>query len=155
MVMLFECNVYYNMRGDYTCQNGFNPEARGLHVTYTIVSFSISYVLVNSMESPVIVLDNGAATIKVGIVDRHGSFQGPRIIPNAVVRSKGDKLTYFGHEFARCKDYSSLHYRLPFEKVCRATATCKTYLQRDRDTLWTGMRRRLYGMASSPRRFLG
>ena len=41
-----------------------------------------------------------------------------RIIPNAVVRSKGDKMTYFGHELERCRDYSSLHYRLPFEKVC-------------------------------------
>ena len=40
-----------------------------------------------------------------------------RIITNAVVRSKGDKMSYFGHEIARCKDYSSLHYRLPFEKV--------------------------------------
>jgi len=26
-------------------------------------------------------------------------------------------MSYFGHEIARCKDYSSLHYRLPFEKV--------------------------------------
>lgn len=40
-----------------------------------------------------------------------------RTILNAVVRSKGDKATYVGHEFDRCKDYASLHYRLPFEKV--------------------------------------
>ena len=40
-----------------------------------------------------------------------------RIIPNAVVRSKGDKRIYFGHEVEYCVDYSSLHYRLPFEKV--------------------------------------
>ncbi|KAG6856228.1 hypothetical protein H0H87_006322 [Tephrocybe sp. NHM501043] len=39
-----------------------------------------------------------------------------RIIPNAVVRSKGDKMTYFGHELSKCKDYSSINYRLPFEK---------------------------------------
>ena len=26
-------------------------------------------------------------------------------------------MTYFGHEIERCRDYSSLHYRLPFEKV--------------------------------------
>lgn len=26
-------------------------------------------------------------------------------------------MTYFGHEVERCRDYSSLHYRLPFEKV--------------------------------------
>jgi len=42
---------------------------------------------------------------------------GPRVISNAVVRSKGDKATYVGHEISRCKDFSSLHYRLPFEKV--------------------------------------
>lgn len=41
----------------------------------------------------------------------------PRVISNAVVRSKGDKATYVGHEINRCKDFSSLHYRLPFEKV--------------------------------------
>ncbi|KAK7462277.1 Actin-related protein 6 [Stygiomarasmius scandens] len=40
----------------------------------------------------------------------------PCIIPNAIVKSKGDKATYFGHEIEKCKDYSSLHYRLPFEK---------------------------------------
>jgi len=39
------------------------------------------------------------------------------VIPNAIVRSKGDKATYFGHQLARCRDYSGLHYRLPFEKV--------------------------------------
>jgi hypothetical protein len=38
-------------------------------------------------------------------------------VPNAIVRSKGDRATYFGHELERCRDYASLHYRLPFEKV--------------------------------------
>ena len=74
------------------------------------------------MDNSVIVLDNGAATIKVGIANKvteQSSSQGLRVIPNAVVRSKGDKTTYFGHELAGCKDYSSLHYRLPFEKVRR------------------------------------
>ncbi|KAF8157920.1 actin-related protein Arp6 [Crassisporium funariophilum] len=65
------------------------------------------------MAKPVILLDNGASTIKVGIAEEDPE---PRIVPNAVVRSKGDKMTYFGHEMAKCKDYSSLHYRLPFEK---------------------------------------
>lgn len=40
-----------------------------------------------------------------------------RIITNAVVRSKGDKRTYFGHELEQCTDFASLHYRLPFERV--------------------------------------
>lgn len=85
------------------------------------------------MNDCVVVLDNGASTIKVGVVNGQddpeptryalaavGSIpcaEQNRIIPNAVVQSKGDKATYFGHEFERCRDYSSLHYRLPFEKV--------------------------------------
>ena len=76
------------------------------------------------VNTSVIVLDNGAATIKVGIANQRtekSAKDGPRIIPNAVVRSKGDKFTYFGHELDRCKDYSSLHYRLPFEKVRHTT----------------------------------
>lgn len=40
-----------------------------------------------------------------------------RSILNAIVRSKGDKTTYVGHEVENCQDFSSLHYRLPFEKV--------------------------------------
>ncbi|GLB38716.1 putative actin family protein [Lyophyllum shimeji] len=79
--------------------------------------FSIFHRLnVGLMPGPVVVLDNGAYTIKAGISVGGQEQEPPRIIPNAVVRSKGDKMTYFGHEFARCKDYSSLHYRLPFEK---------------------------------------
>ncbi|KAG6819703.1 hypothetical protein H0H93_009447 [Arthromyces matolae] len=67
-----------------------------------------------STNSPVAVIDNGASTIKVGIASSVDDT--PRIIPNAVIRSKGDKMTYFGHELDKCKDYSSLNYRLPFEK---------------------------------------
>ena len=75
-----------------------------------------------------------------------------RVIPNAVVRSKGDRKTYFGHEIAKCKDYSSLHYRLPFEKVCYLI----TYRQRLPDSSrklrvisLTGMLRRPFGTVSS------
>ncbi|KAJ7468244.1 actin-related protein Arp6 [Mycena galericulata] len=62
-----------------------------------------------------LVLDNGGSTIKAGLVG-HPTADEPRIVVNAVVRSKGDKATYIGHEFDRCKDYSSLSYRLPLEK---------------------------------------
>ncbi|KAK2463382.1 hypothetical protein APHAL10511_004608 [Amanita phalloides] len=66
------------------------------------------------MVLPTIVLDNGASTVKAGLA---GSPDDQlQLIPNAVIRSKSDKITYFGHEFDRCKDYSSLHYRFPFEK---------------------------------------
>ncbi|KIL00217.1 hypothetical protein PAXRUDRAFT_130412 [Paxillus rubicundulus Ve08.2h10] len=63
-----------------------------------------------------VVLDNGGSTIKAGVVSDGDHDQGVQIIPNAVVRSKGDRTTYVGHEINQCKDFSSLHYRLPFEK---------------------------------------
>ncbi|KAF8193221.1 actin-like protein ARP6 [Mycena galopus ATCC 62051] len=62
-----------------------------------------------------LVFDNGASTIKTGVLN-HSSADDPRVVANAVVRSKGDKMTYIGHELDRCKDYSSLSYRLPLEK---------------------------------------
>jgi hypothetical protein len=34
-----------------------------------------------------------------------------------VVRSKGDKATYIGHELERCRDFASLKYRMPIEKA--------------------------------------
>ncbi|KAF8907385.1 hypothetical protein CPB85DRAFT_1311636 [Mucidula mucida] len=63
---------------------------------------------------PVVILDNGASTIKCCTVPQGNT----RFVPNAIIRSKGDKTTYFGHEFTteRCKDFASLSYRLPFEK---------------------------------------
>lgn len=67
--------------------------------------------------SQTVVLDNGGSTIKAGIVRTDlGVDDEVRLIPNAVVRSKGDKATFVGHEIGRCKDYTTLHYRLPFEK---------------------------------------
>ncbi|KAJ6476898.1 actin-related protein Arp6 [Mycena sanguinolenta] len=62
-----------------------------------------------------LVFDNGASTIKAGALNQ-SSAEDPRVIANAVVRSKGDKATYIGHELERCKDYSSISYRLPLEK---------------------------------------
>ncbi|KZT23398.1 actin-related protein Arp6 [Neolentinus lepideus HHB14362 ss-1] len=67
------------------------------------------------MGSPVRNKNNGAFTIKCGLTNS-GDSSSPRLVTNAVVRSKGDKATYIGHEFDRCRDFSSLHYRLPFEK---------------------------------------
>jgi len=68
---------------------------------------------------PVVVLDNGGSTIKASVVlngDDNDVVQQPRTVANAVIRSKGDKKTYFGHEFDQCRDFASLHYRLPFER---------------------------------------
>ncbi|TEB40080.1 actin-related protein Arp6 [Coprinellus micaceus] len=63
------------------------------------------------MKKPIVILENGGSTIKVGLANR-GRGKDPRIIQNAVIRSKGDKVTYIGHEFEACQDFASLHYRL-------------------------------------------
>ncbi|KAF8583586.1 Actin/actin-like protein [Ramaria rubella] len=63
---------------------------------------------------PVVVLDNGAYTIKAGVSTSPTAT--PRIIHNAAIRSKGDRHLYIGHEFEKCRDYASLNYRLSFER---------------------------------------
>ncbi|KAI7898543.1 actin-like protein ARP6 [Cokeromyces recurvatus] len=65
------------------------------------------------MSIPTIILDNGAHTMKVGLSSTHKS---PRLIPNAIIRDKKDKRQYIGDELDECTDFSSLYYRIPFEK---------------------------------------
>ncbi|KAG8743555.1 Actin- protein 6 [Ceratobasidium sp. 414] len=63
---------------------------------------------------PVVVFDNGAHTIKCGLST---SEEEPRLIPNSVVRLKGEKNQQFiGGEFDETLDYSIVHYRHPFER---------------------------------------
>ena len=86
-------------------------------------------------------LDNGAHSIKLGhdhepryppfvflvlqeSVKNHTLQSHPSsVFQNAIIRSKGDKQTYYGHEIPLCRDRSSLHYRLPCEKVKHALKT--------------------------------
>ena len=114
----------------------------------------------------VVILDNGASTVKAGVLGVHdeqprfvtsylsglASLTDSRIIPNAVVRVKADNATYIGHELAKCRDFTSLRFRLPFEKV----GLKRQILQRrDENTtavrafLLTGMLKRPFGMGSS------
>jgi hypothetical protein len=71
----------------------------------------------------VLILDNGASTIKAGIMnsqdDNPVDSTVPHIVPNAIVRSKGDKQLYIGPQIRDCRDYFGLHYRLPFDKVAK------------------------------------
>ncbi|KAF8601007.1 Actin/actin-like protein [Ceratobasidium sp. AG-I] len=63
---------------------------------------------------PAVVFDNGAHTIKCGLST---SELEPKLIPNCVVRLKGEKNRQFiGGEFDETLDYSIVHYRLPFER---------------------------------------
>ncbi|KAI0029849.1 actin-related protein Arp6 [Vararia minispora EC-137] len=71
------------------------------------------------MKQPVVVLENGASKIKVGVVNASTSVASQdlqRVFPNAIIKSKGDKRTFYGADFEECKDCSGLNYRLPFEK---------------------------------------
>ncbi|KAI8090104.1 actin-like protein ARP6 [Gilbertella persicaria] len=60
-----------------------------------------------------LVVDNGAYTIKAALANKEAI---PRLVSNAIVRGKTDKRNYIGDELDTCTDFSSLYYRLPFER---------------------------------------
>ncbi|EIW68065.1 hypothetical protein TREMEDRAFT_40155 [Tremella mesenterica DSM 1558] len=62
---------------------------------------------------PVLILDNGAYNIKAGFA---GVDWEPRIYPNSIARSRGDKKVYVGDEVDSCRDLSGIVYRRPFER---------------------------------------
>ncbi|XP_078662939.1 actin-related protein 6-like [Branchiostoma floridae x Branchiostoma belcheri] len=63
--------------------------------------------------APVLVLDNGAYTAKVGF----STEKEPRLIPNCVMKSKSERRKNFvGNQIEECKDLSGLFYVLPFQK---------------------------------------
>ncbi|KAH7078171.1 actin-domain-containing protein [Paraphoma chrysanthemicola] len=66
-----------------------------------------------------LVLDNGAYTIKAGIVSSataEPSYDDCRVIPNCIARSTRDKCTYVASELDDCKDFGELAFRRPVEK---------------------------------------
>lgn len=66
-----------------------------------------------------LVLDNGAYTIKAGLVSAapaNPSYDDCVVIPNCVARSTRDKRTYIASELAQCKDFGELAFRRPVEK---------------------------------------
>ncbi|KAF2025961.1 actin-domain-containing protein [Setomelanomma holmii] len=69
--------------------------------------------------SKTLVIDNGACSIKAGLVP--GTSNAPtyddcRVIPNCIARSTRDKCTYVGSELDGCKDFGELAFRRPVEK---------------------------------------
>ncbi|GKU06826.1 actin arp-6 [Fusarium langsethiae] len=64
--------------------------------------------------SSTLVLDNGASTIKAGIV-RDGKFDDPRIIPNVIARDRARKV-YVASEIEKCRDFGEIQFRRPMEK---------------------------------------
>ncbi|KAG5979173.1 Actin- protein 6 [Claviceps digitariae] len=61
-----------------------------------------------------LVLDNGADTLKAGVV-ANGHFSAPRIIPNCIARDRSRK-TYLASELSRCRDYGEIQLRRPVER---------------------------------------
>ncbi|KAG9206965.1 Actin- protein 6 [Epicoccum nigrum] len=69
--------------------------------------------------SKTLVLDNGAYTIKAGLVSTHSaspSYGNCSVIPNCIARSHRDKCTYTASELDDCKDFGELAFRRPVEK---------------------------------------
>ncbi|KAF1837009.1 Actin/actin-like protein [Decorospora gaudefroyi] len=65
-----------------------------------------------------LVLDNGAYTIKAGIVSTGATptYDDCRVVPNCIARSTRDKCTYVGSELDGCRDFGELAFRRPVEK---------------------------------------
>jgi len=66
-----------------------------------------------------LVLDNGAYSIKAGVVSDAvpvATYDECRVIPNCIARSTRDKCTYVASELDDCKDFGELAFRRPVEK---------------------------------------
>ncbi|KJZ76913.1 Actin-like protein arp-6 [Hirsutella minnesotensis 3608] len=61
-----------------------------------------------------LVLDNGAYTLKAGLVGDGNEIDAPVVIPNCIARS-GDK-TFVGADLDRCRDFREMRFRRPVEK---------------------------------------
>ncbi|KAI9023515.1 actin-related protein 6 [Phycomyces nitens] len=64
---------------------------------------------------PTVVLDHGAYTIKAGIAS-DSALATPRLVQNAIIRGRTDNRSFVGDQLDDCTDFSSLFYRLPFER---------------------------------------
>jgi actin-related protein 6 len=71
-----------------------------------------------TVPTQTLVLDNGAYTIKAGLVSTGATptYGDCRVIPNCIARSTRDKRTYTASELDDCKDFGELAFRRPVEK---------------------------------------
>ena len=66
-----------------------------------------------------LVLDNGAYTLKAGLVSAastNPTYDDCTVIPNCIARSTRDKRTYVASQLSQCKDFGELAFRRPVEK---------------------------------------
>lgn len=66
-----------------------------------------------SSSSPVLVIDNGGDTCKIGFA---GQSQPTRLIPNYAVKPKRERRLFVADQIDQIVDFSSLYYRRPVEK---------------------------------------
>jgi actin-related protein 6 len=70
-------------------------------------------------QSRTLVLDNGAYTLKAGLIptgSEDASYDDCAVIPNCIARSTRDKRTYVASELEHCKDFGELAFRRPVER---------------------------------------
>ena len=70
------------------------------------------------MPSTTLVIDNGSYTIKAGKTASGGCF----IVPNCIARAR-DKRVLVGQQLENCRDFGSMAFRRPVEKVTRPPLT--------------------------------
>lgn len=66
-----------------------------------------------------LVLDNGAYTLKAGLISpttSPPSASSCHTIPNCIARSTRDKRSYVGSELESCADFGELAFRRPVER---------------------------------------
>ncbi|KAI5459635.1 beta-lactamase family protein [Mariannaea sp. PMI_226] len=61
-----------------------------------------------------LVIDNGADTLKAGLVC-DGKVGEPRVIPNCIARDNARKV-YVASELSKCRDFQEIQFRRPVEK---------------------------------------
>jgi actin-related protein 6 len=62
-----------------------------------------------------LVLDNGAYTLKAGLVHTSTDIDAPRVIPNCIARDRARKV-FVGSELDKCRDYGEIQFRRPVDK---------------------------------------
>jgi actin-related protein 6 len=73
-----------------------------------------SKVVAPARPQNTLVLDNGAWTLKAGLVSG-GSIPEPRVIQNCIARDRSKKI-YVASELDKCRDFSEIQFRRPVEK---------------------------------------
>lgn len=67
--------------------------------------------------SSTLVVDNGSYTIKAGFITEDAAPENCVQVPNCLARSR-DKRVLVGQQLEKCRDFGSMSFRRPVEKVC-------------------------------------